>query len=86
MFYEPEKITDKDEILEACRKIMGKKAFLYRLHDKKENLNYEAAGILTIVTGDEGVRLTLTNSDVNYSSAIGFVMLDDVEYIQEDES
>lgn len=83
MWNQPEKITNKDKILEICRSIMGTKKFLYALYDKNENCIHEGPGIMGISSGDEGVRLTLTNSDSNYCSPSGFVMLEDIEYIQE---
>ncbi len=81
-----EKVTDKDQILEICRKYMhnrGKGKFLYALFDESQNLTHEGCGIMGIMTGDEGVRITLTNGDSGYKVPSGFVMLDDVGFIQE---
>ena len=86
MFKESEKITNKDQILEICRKYMnnrGKGKFLYSLFDKSQNLIHEGCGIMGIMTDDKGVRITLTNSNSNYTIPSSFVMLDAVEYIQE---
>lgn len=83
---QPEKITNKDKILEICRTYMNKKGkapFLYALYIKSQYLIVEGPGVLGINTTPDEVKINLTNSDSNYQASIGMINLDDIGYIQE---